>query len=239
MVNIAANITDSVDVCQDLSASHLMKEFLCNGAGSNTANGLSCRGATASCNSSDTIFLVIGSISVRRTVCGFHFAIILRLLVFITNQNANGSAEGGGPVGSHAGKNFTGVSLLTRGSNFTLSWPTAIKLILNLFLRELKIMRKVREIENTPLVVGECKIKFPNKDRWMEFFKSNVVIIPTCVTLSLGGTPSTTQPTPPPWLSPNVVTRKLFPKVLPVALTIKLLLRPDRPPDLLDDRPLA
>ena len=48
----------------------------------------------------------------------------------------------------------------------------------------------------------------------------------TRLTVSLGGTPSTTQPTPPPWLSPNVVTRKLWPKVLPAALTINELRRP-------------
>ena len=35
---------------------------------------------------------------------------------------------------------------------------------------------------------------------------------------SRGGTPSTTQPTPPPWLSPKVVTRKAVPKVLASAV---------------------
>ena len=33
------------------------------------------------------------------------------------------------------------------------------------------------------------------------------------------GTPSTTQPTPPPWDSPKVVTRNIRPKVLPMART--------------------
>jgi hypothetical protein len=34
-----------------------------------------------------------------------------------------------------------------------------------------------------------------------------------------GGTPSTTQPTPPPWLSPKVVTRNAVPNVLARART--------------------
>ena len=39
------------------------------------------------------------------------------------------------------------------------------------------------------------------------------------VSSSLGGTPSTTQPTPPPWDSPKVVTRNMRPKELPMART--------------------
>ena len=39
----------------------------------------------------------------------------------------------------------------------------------------------------------------------------------TWVIWSLGGTPSTIQPTAPPWLSPKVVTRKLCPNVFPAA----------------------
>ena len=39
------------------------------------------------------------------------------------------------------------------------------------------------------------------------------------VSWSFGGTPSTTQPTPPPWDSPNVVTRNMRPKELPMART--------------------
>ena len=41
----------------------------------------------------------------------------------------------------------------------------------------------------------------------------------TCVMRSRGGTPSITQPPPPPCDSPIVVTRKLWPKVLPAAAT--------------------
>ena len=37
--------------------------------------------------------------------------------------------------------------------------------------------------------------------------------------LQARGTPSTTQPTPPPWDSPKVVTRNIRPKVLPMART--------------------
>ena len=39
------------------------------------------------------------------------------------------------------------------------------------------------------------------------------------VSSSRGGTPSTTQPTPPPWDSPKVVTRNTRPKELPMART--------------------
>ena len=44
---------------------------------------------------------------------------------------------------------------------------------------------------------------------------------------SLGGTPSTTQPTPPPWDSPNVVTRNRRPNELPFARVVLFTARPE------------
>ena len=47
----------------------------------------------------------------------------------------------------------------------------------------------------------------------------------SCVMFSLGGTPSTTHPTPPPCDSPNVVTRNRRPKELPVARVVTVVAR--------------
>ena len=52
--------------------------------------------------------------------------------------------------------------------------------------------------------------------------RSSSAWISSSLMRSRGGQPSTRHPTLRPWLSPQVVTRKLCPKLLPVACTISL-----------------
>ncbi|GJE43663.1 hypothetical protein AEGHOMDF_2842 [Methylobacterium soli] len=74
----------------------------------------------------------------------------------------------------------------------------------------------VRSSANTPdrIFTWSGSRRWVVKRDWPGFLRSSSAWISSASSGSPGGQPSTTQPRATPWLSPKVVTRKRWPKLL-------------------------
>ena len=106
------------------------EEFLGNRPGGHAHGGFTRRGTTAAAIVAQTIFLLVGVVSVSRTENVLNGAVVLRTLVGILNQQAN--AGPGGHALEYAGEDLHLVRLAALGGIARGSRTTAIEIVLEI-----------------------------------------------------------------------------------------------------------
>mmetsp|Transcript_5384 Transcript_5384/g.11838 ORF Transcript_5384/g.11838 Transcript_5384/m.11838 type:complete len:332 (-) Transcript_5384:186-1181(-) len=139
MVNVRVNVLDAVHVRQNLSSTHNIQQFLCNGSGCNTTNGLPSGGSATTSDSTNAILKIVSSVRMRWPVSYGHLAVILRALVLVADQNGNWAPKCDTVI--HARKNLRNVLLLSGGCDDALSRLSAVQLKLNFLLTDLQARR--------------------------------------------------------------------------------------------------